>query len=91
MYIAQDLKHLTKFLQEQPRIPSNIGAKDIQHVFGHDMWLIFLLQPSRRKRAALVTILKDLPIRLDSCIFAFYKQDDGKICIALKNILLQYY
>jgi hypothetical protein len=51
---------------------------NIQDRFGHDMWLIFAIESSQRKRASLVNVLKASPIRFDSSIFAFYKDGVGK-------------
>ena len=60
-----------------------VGSFNNKQIFGHDMWLIFADQPSRRKRAYLLKILKAMPIHLDSLIFAFYKKDGGKIFLYL--------
>ena len=44
---------------------------------GHERWLIFAIQDSRSQRSSLRTMLKSLPVRFDSCLFSFYKDDKG--------------
>ena len=54
---------------------------------GNEKWLIFATQASRRQRSSVLTVLKSLPIRFDSSIFVFYKDDGGKKSVLKPTII----
>ena len=79
LYIGQTYKHLRKLINISENITDHQTAISEFQLVGHERWLIFANQASRRQRSALVDVLKSLSIRFDSCIFAFYKEDGGNI------------
>ena len=85
MYVSQDFGHLSKLLvPESGNIKIKDGFMNGQDRFGHDMWLIFAMQSSKRKRISLGNVLEASSIRFDSSIFAFYKDGVGKSFIFWK-------
>ena len=82
LYISQDFAHLSRLLFPESRnIETNASFVNGKYIFGHDMWLIFAIPSSPRKRASLENVLKTSPIRMDSSIFAFYNAGHGKFYI----------
>ena len=71
--------------------PGNISSNQESigelQLMGHEQWLIFATQASRRQRSSLLTIMKTLLVRFDSCIYVFYKDNEGKEYILSVRIL----
>ena len=58
-------------------IPTGNRVIKSVHPLGHERWLIFAIQDSIAQRSSLRAMLKSLLVRFDSCLFSFYKNDDG--------------
>ena len=84
-YVAENLDYVTKMLtNSESGINTTSNSLQDKRETGSDVWLLFVPQFVMKLGESFSNVFIPAPLRLDSFVYAFYENIQGKI----KNVLI---